>query len=77
MRNDAFRAADVVFAIGGGKAIDTVKTAAEELDKTVFSVPTICSNCSSATAIAVVYNLSLIHIYGAAGKQPQAEHLDL
>lgn len=54
--NQAFRAADVAFAIGGGKAIDTVKTAAKELDKTVFSVPTICSNCSSATAIAVVYN---------------------
>lgn len=53
---EAFRAADVAFAIGGGKAIDTVKTAAKELDKTVFSVPTICSNCSSATAIAVVYN---------------------
>ena len=54
--NQAFRDADIAFAIGGGKAIDTVKTAAKELDKTVFSVPTICSNCSSATAIAVVYN---------------------
>ena len=52
----AFRAADVAFAIGGGKAIDTVKTAASELGKIVFSVPTICSNCSAATAIAVVYN---------------------
>lgn len=52
----AFRDADIAFAIGGGKAVDTVKTAAKELDKTVFSVPTICSNCSSATAIAVVYN---------------------
>ena len=54
--NPAFRDADVAFAIGGGKAIDTVKTAAKELRKTVFTVPTICSNCSSATAIAVVYN---------------------
>lgn len=52
----AFREADVAFAIGGGKAIDTVKTAASELGKIVFSVPTICSNCSAATAIAVVYN---------------------
>ena len=51
----AFRDADVAFAIGGGKAIDTVKTAAHELNKTVFSVPTICSNCSAATAIAVIY----------------------
>ena len=52
----AFIEADVAFAIGGGKAIDTVKTAAKTMDKTVFSVPTICSNCSAATAIAVVYN---------------------
>ena len=50
------QAADVLFAIGGGKAIDTVKTANIELAKTVFSVPTICSNCSAGTAIAVVYN---------------------
>ena len=54
--NPNFRDADVAFAIGGGKAIDTVKTAALELHKTVFSVPTICSNCSCATAIAVIYN---------------------
>ena len=52
----AFRDADVAFAIGGGKAIDTVKTASSELNKTVFSVPTICSNCSAATAIAVIYH---------------------
>ena len=38
------------------KALDTVKTAAIELKKIVFTVPTICSNCSAATAIAVVYN---------------------
>ena len=35
---------------------DTVKTANIELNKKVFSVPTICSNCSAGTAIAVVYN---------------------
>lgn len=48
--------ADILIACGGGKAIDTVKTAAIELNKIVFSVPTICSNCSAATAIAVVYH---------------------
>lgn len=54
--NPNFVEADVAFAIGGGKAIDTVKTAASKLTKTVFSVPTICSNCSAATAIAVIYH---------------------
>ena len=48
--------ADVLFAIGGGKAIDTVKTANIQMNKIVFSVPTICSNCSSGTAISVVYH---------------------
>lgn len=54
--NPAVQAADVIFGIGGGKAIDTSKNVAKALDKTLFSVPTICSNCASATAIAVVYN---------------------
>lgn len=52
----ACQEADVLIACGGGKALDTVKTAAIELKKIVFTVPTICSNCSAATAIAVVYN---------------------
>ncbi len=56
VNSPAAQAADVLMAIGGGKAIDTVKTANIELGKAVFSVPTICSNCSAGTAIAVVYN---------------------
>ena len=55
--NPNVQEADVIFAIGGGKAIDTCKTASIEMDdKMVFSFPTICSNCSAATAIAVVYD---------------------
>ncbi len=55
--NPNVQEADVIFAIGGGKAIDTCKTASTEMnDKMVFSFPTICSNCSAATAIAVVYD---------------------
>lgn len=50
------RDADVICAIGGGKAIDTCKVLGVEAGKKVFSFPTICSNCAASTAIAVVYN---------------------
>lgn len=50
------RDADVLFAVGGGKALDTVKVLSAELGKKVFTFPTICSNCAGATDIAVVYN---------------------
>ena len=56
VNSPACQEADALIACGGGKALDTVKTAAIELKKIVFTVPTICSNCSAATAIAVVYN---------------------
>ena len=52
VNSPACQEADVLIACGGGKALDTVKTAAIELKKIVFTVPTICSNCSAATAIA-------------------------
>ena len=61
--NPNVQEADVIFAIGGGKAIDTCKTASIEMnDKMVFSFPTICSNCSAATAIAVIYIFTLINV---------------
>lgn len=49
VNSPACQQADVLIACGGGKALDTVKTAAIELKKIVFTVPTICSNCSAAT----------------------------
>lgn len=52
----AVQQADIIFAVGGGKAIDTAKTTADLAHKEAFSFPTICSNCSAATAIAVVYH---------------------
>lgn len=48
--------ADIIFAIGGGKAIDNCKVLGKIIDKKVFSFPTISSNCSAATALAVIYN---------------------
>lgn len=46
---------DMVFGMGGGKAIDTAKGTANELGVPVFTFPTIPSNCASMAALSVVY----------------------
>ncbi|MDF2565686.1 MAG: glycerol dehydrogenase-like oxidoreductase, partial [Massilibacillus sp.] len=38
--------ADMIFAIGGGKAIDTCKILAHAIEKPFFTFPTIASNCA-------------------------------
>lgn len=48
--------ADMVFAMGGGRAVDTCKAVAERLGKPLFTFPTIASNCAPVTAIGVFYN---------------------
>ena len=52
----AVQEADVIFAVGGGRAVDTCKAVAEHLDKPLFTFPTIASNCAACTAIGVFYN---------------------
>lgn len=47
---------DLALGIGGGKAIDTAKIAAFKLGIEIFSIPTIASTCSAASALSVVYN---------------------
>lgn len=54
--NDAVKNADIIFAIGGGKALDTAKALAFIIDKTVFTFPTIASNCAGTTAVSIMYN---------------------
>ena len=48
--------ADMIFAVGGGRACDTVKYVADKLDKPLFTFPTLASNCAAVTAISVIYN---------------------
>lgn len=47
---------DVLFAIGGGKALDTVKTLGYRLGKPVFTFPTIASTCAACTAVSILYH---------------------
>lgn len=48
--------ADMIFAVGGGRACDTGKYLANELDKPLFCFPTVASNCAAVTSISVIYN---------------------
>lgn len=50
-----YQKADMVFGVGGGKAIDTVKCLCIPDDKPVFSFPTIASNCSACTSVSIMY----------------------
>lgn len=47
--------AELLFAVGGGKAMDTVKALAHQLGKPVFTFPTIASNCAATTAVSIMY----------------------
>ena len=47
--------ADMIFGMGGGKALDTAKGAAWEANLPVFTFPTIAATCAATTALSVVY----------------------
>ncbi len=51
-----YRQADMVFGVGGGKALDTVKCLCIPDDKPVFAFPTIASNCAACTAVSIMYH---------------------
>ncbi|MBQ9142000.1 MAG: iron-containing alcohol dehydrogenase family protein [Lachnospiraceae bacterium] len=46
---------DMIFGMGGGKAIDTAKGAADAAGLPVFTFPTIAATCAATTALSVVY----------------------
>lgn len=51
-----YQQSDMVFGVGGGKALDTVKCLCITDDKPVFTFPTIASNCSACTSVSIMYN---------------------
>lgn len=52
----AVQMADVVLAVGGGRACDMVKYVADRLDKPLMTLPTVASNCAAVTAVCVMYH---------------------
>lgn len=47
---------DMVFGVGGGRALDTAKAVADQLHRPIFTIPTIASTCAATTKLSVVYN---------------------
>ncbi|EKN70548.1 Iron-containing alcohol dehydrogenase [Neobacillus bataviensis LMG 21833] len=47
---------DLLIAAGGGKAIDTVKAVAYQLNKPLVAIPTIAATCAAATPITILYS---------------------
>lgn len=48
--------AQIIVGMGGGKALDTAKGAANLLGVPVFTLPTIAATCAATTALSVVYD---------------------
>ena len=46
--------ADILFAVGGGKAVDTVKLISLVLEKPYAAFPTIASNCAASSSVSIV-----------------------
>ena len=47
--------ADMIFCVGGGKAIDLGKRVADHLKKPYFTFPTIASTCAAISALGIYY----------------------
>ena len=56
MDDEQVKKADMVFAAGGGKALDTCKTLGLRTGKPVITFPTIASTCAAVTAVAILYH---------------------
>lgn len=48
--------ADMIFAVGGGKAIDACKVLAHMTHRPFFTFPTIASTCASCTSLGILYH---------------------
>ncbi len=70
--------ADMIFGMGGGRALDTAKGAASESALPLFTFPTIAATCAGMTKLSVIYweNGSLDH-FAYADRPPRHCFIDL
>lgn len=55
-QREEIQAADMILAMGGGTVCDNCKVLAEAVHKPLFTFPTLASNCSPCTALAIMYH---------------------
>ena len=53
---EAVKNADMIFCVGGGKAIDLGKLVSDHLDKPYFTFPTIAATCACISALGIYYH---------------------
>lgn len=56
LQHPLVKQADMIFAIGGGKALDTCKCLGIKCNKPVFTFPTIASTCAACTTVSIMYH---------------------
>ncbi len=60
-KNPKVANADMIFAVGGGRSVDTSKTMCDETGQALFVFPTIASNCAAITVTTVIYDAN--HVF--------------
>ncbi|WP_409421878.1 iron-containing alcohol dehydrogenase family protein [Pseudaeromonas sp. ZJS20] len=65
-------AAQVILAVGGGKALDTAKVVAEQTRLPVVTLPTLAATCAAVSAVSVLYD-EQGHYQGLYGLQRAPE----
>lgn len=70
--------ADMIFGMGGGRALDTAKGAASAAELPFFTFPTIAATCAGMTKLSVIYweDGSLDH-FAYAARPPRHCFIDL
>ena len=66
----SIKEADMVFAVGGGKAMDFGKYLAMIAKKPLFTFPTIAATCAPITKIGIYYNEHNVHIKNIIQERP-------